>query len=117
MKLNEVIIGGNLTRDPEEHGNMVILRLALNGYKEDETTFVDVKCFKGQADFAKEYLKKGSLVAVVGRLQQDNWEKDGKRNSVLRVICEKLQGVRTSVEPPVPAKSDFDDQLQSAVPF
>lgn len=111
MKLNEVIIGGNLTRDPEEHGNMVILRLALNGYKEDETTFVDVKCFKGQADFAKEYLKKGSLVAVVGRLQQDNWEKDGKKNSVLRVICRDLQGIRSREEQPASAGSDFDDRF------
>ena len=40
---------------------------------------------------ASEYLSKGSPVLVEGRLKLDTWEKDGKKNSKLRVVGEKMQ--------------------------
>jgi single-strand DNA-binding protein len=40
---------------------------------------------------ATEYLNKGSSVLIEGRLKLDTWEKDGKKNSKLRVIGERMQ--------------------------
>jgi single-strand DNA-binding protein len=56
-----------------------------------ETTFVDVTLWARTAEIASEYLNKGSNVLIEGRLKLDTWEKDGKKNSKLRVIGERMQ--------------------------
>ena len=43
------------------------------------------------AEIASEYLNKGSSVLIEGRLKLDTWEKDGKKNSKLRVVGERMQ--------------------------
>ncbi|REK17203.1 MAG: single-stranded DNA-binding protein [Planctomycetota bacterium] len=100
---NRVILVGNLTRDPElryiPSGTAVTeLGLAVNDRRKtssgewvDETTFVDVTCWARTAEVASEYLNKGSSVLIEGRLKLDTWEKDGKKNSKLRVICDRMQ--------------------------
>ena len=57
----------------------------------DETTFVDVTLWGRTAEVATEYLNKGSSLLIEGRLKLDTWEKDGKKNSKLRVIGERMQ--------------------------
>ena len=100
---NRVILIGNLTRDPElryiPSGTAVTeIGLAVNDRRKgpngdwiDETTFVDVTLWGRTAEVASEYLNKGSSVLVEGRLKLDTWEKDGKKNSKLRVVGEKMQ--------------------------
>ncbi len=100
---NRVILVGNLTRDPElryvPSGTAVIeLGLAVNDRRKnasgewvDETTFVDVTLWGRTAEIASEYLNKGSSVLIEGRLKLDTWEKDGKKNSKLRVVGERMQ--------------------------
>jgi single-strand DNA-binding protein len=100
---NRVILIGNLTRDPELRytpaGKAVTeLGLAVNDRRKgpngdwiEETTFVDVTLWERQAEVASEYLTKGSPVLIEGRLKLDTWEKDGKKNSKLRVVGEKMQ--------------------------
>jgi single-strand DNA-binding protein len=100
---NRVILIGNLTRDPELRytpaGKAVTeLGLAVNDRRKgpngdwiDETTFVDVTLWERQAEVASEYLSKGSPVLIEGRLKLDTWEKDGKKNSKLRVVGDKMQ--------------------------
>src|ERR1700687_2279184 len=100
---NRVILIGNLTRDPElryiPSGTAVTeIGLAVNDRHKgpngdwiEETTFVDVTLWARTAEVASEYLSKGSSVLIEGRLKLDTWEKDGKKNSKLRVIGEKMQ--------------------------
>ena len=100
---NRVILVGNLTRDPElryiPSGTAVTeIGLAVNDRRKnsagewvDETTFVDVTLWGRTAEIATEYLNKGSSVLIEGRLKLDTWEKDGKKNSKLRVIGERMQ--------------------------
>ena len=58
----------------------------------DETTFVDVTLWGRTAEIAGEYLSKGAPVLIEGRLKLDTWEgQDGKRNSKLRVVGERMQ--------------------------
>src|SRR3954453_24172260 len=101
--LNRVILVGNLTRDPElryiPSGTAVTdIGLAVNDRRKgangewiEETTFVDVTLWGRTAEIATEYLNKGSSVLIEGRLKLDTWEKDGKKNSKLRVIGERMQ--------------------------
>jgi single-strand DNA-binding protein len=99
---NRVILIGNVTRDPElryiPSGTAVTdvglavndRRKGANGEWIEETTFVDVTLWGRTAEVATEYLNKGSSVMIEGRLKLDTWEKDGKKNSKLRVIGERM---------------------------
>ena len=101
--LNSVILLGNLTRDPE-------LRSTLNGtsvasfglavnrrYRQgeeqrEEVCFVDIVCFGRQAETASEYLSKGNLVMIEGRLQWRSWETpEGQKRSKHEVIANNIQ--------------------------
>jgi single-strand DNA-binding protein len=101
---NRVILLGNVTRDPElryiSNGTAVTdIGLAVNDRRKDgktgewieETTFVDVTLWGRTAEIAGEYVTKGSPLLIEGRLKLDTWEKDGKKNSKLRVVGERMQ--------------------------
>ncbi len=100
---NRVILVGNLTRDVElrylQSGMAVTdIGLAVNDRRKtqtgewvDEPVFVDVTLWGRSAEVASEYLSKGSSVLIEGRLKLDTWEKDGKKNSKLRVVGERMQ--------------------------
>ena len=100
---NRVILVGNVTRDPElrytPSGTAVTeIGLAVNDRRKgpngdwiEETTFVDVTLWERTAEIACEYLSKGAPVLIEGRLKLDTWEKEGKKNSKLRVVGEKMQ--------------------------
>jgi single-strand DNA-binding protein len=100
---NRVVLLGNVTRDPElryiSSGTAVTdIGLAVNDRRKtptgewvEETTFVDVTLWGRTAEIACEYATKGSPLLIEGRLKLDTWEKDGKKNSKLRVVGEKLQ--------------------------
>ena len=100
---NRVILIGNLTRDPElryiPSGAAVCdIGLAVNDRRKgpngdwiEETTFVDVTLWSRTAEVVSEYCTKGAPLFVEGRLKLDTWEKDGKKNSKLRVVGEKIQ--------------------------
>jgi single-strand DNA-binding protein len=101
--LNKVYLAGNLTRDPEVRytpkGTAVgDLAIAINqsyktaeGQTKEEVTYVDIVAWGRQAETCKEYLTKGSPILVEGRLQLDQWEKDGEKKSRLRVRAERIQ--------------------------
>ena len=57
----------------------------------DEVSYVDITLWGRTAEVAAEYLTKGSPVFIEGRLKQDSWEKDGKKNYKLKVVGERLQ--------------------------
>jgi single-strand DNA-binding protein len=100
---NRVVLLGNVTRDPELRyvpSGMAVtdLGLAVNDRRKnasgewvEETTFVDITLWGRTAEVACEYLSKGSPVFIEGRLKLDTWEKEGKKNSKLKVVGEKLQ--------------------------
>jgi single-strand DNA-binding protein len=100
---NRVILVGNLTRDPELRyipSGMAVtdIGLAVNDRRKnaqgewvEDTTFVDVTLWGRTAEVASEYLGKGSPLLIEGRLKLDTWEKDGKKNSKLRVVGERMQ--------------------------
>jgi single-strand DNA-binding protein len=100
---NRVVLLGNVTRDPElryiASGTAVTdIGLAVNDRRKtatgewvEETTFVDVTLWGRTAEVAGEYVTKGSPILIEGRLKLDTWEKDGKKNSKLRVVGERMQ--------------------------
>ena len=115
--LNKVVLIGRLTRDPElrftpTNGTAVAsFTLAvgrMNG--KDETDFIDIVVWNKQAESCAQYLSKGKLAAVAGRLQIRSYEaKDGTKRRVAEVVAETVQFLspRGSNEPG--PRSDFDE--------
>ncbi|MGE4357625.1 MAG: single-stranded DNA-binding protein [Candidatus Omnitrophota bacterium] len=101
--LNKVFLIGNLTRDPELRytptGTAVVnFGIAVNrrftdssGEKKEETCFVRIVVFGKQAESCNQYLTKGRLVFVEGRLQYRSWETGGEKRNSLDVIAERVQ--------------------------
>lgn len=86
---------GNLTKDPEvretSSGKTVAnLRIAVNTYG-DKTSYFDLVVWERTAEIAGEYLSKGSAVAVSGRLEQREWEKDGQKRSSVELVVNDLK--------------------------
>ena len=101
--LNSVILLGNLTRDPElrttpQGTSVASFGLAVNRrYRQregqrEEVCFVDIVCFGRQAETASEYLSKGNLAMIEGRLQWRSWETpEGQKRSKHEVIANNIQ--------------------------
>ena len=97
--LNVVVLLGNLTRDPElrttsQGTSVASFGLAVNRrYRQgdetkEEVCFIDITCFGRQAETASEYLSKGNLVTIEGRLQWRSWETpEGQKRSKHEVIA------------------------------
>jgi single-strand DNA-binding protein len=100
--MNRVFLMGNVTRDPElryiSNGSAVTeIGLAINDRRKsstgewvEETTFVDITLWGRTAEIAGEYVTKGAPLLIEGRLKLDMWEKDGKKNSKLRVVGDRM---------------------------
>ena len=96
---NQVILMGNLTRDPElrttpNGQNVCSFSLALNrSYKgaDDEwkevTDYVDVVAWGSLGERVAQYLTKGRPALVNGRLQSRSWEQDGAKRSKVEVVA------------------------------
>src|SRR5229473_6450632 len=97
--LNKVILIGRLATDPElkytPSGVAVTsFRIAVdrafgarNAEGEKETDFIDIVAWKQSAEFAANYLNKGRLIAVDGRLQIRNWvAQDGTKRRSAEVV-------------------------------
>ncbi|MEE8304339.1 MAG: single-stranded DNA-binding protein [Candidatus Tectomicrobia bacterium] len=101
--LNSVILLGNLTRDPElrytPQGTAVAtFGLAVNRrYRQDDqqsedVCFVDIVTFGRQAETVSEYLTKGNLAMIEGRLQWRSWETpEGQKRSKHEVVANNVQ--------------------------
>jgi single-strand DNA-binding protein len=96
---------GRLTRDAElkkiGEKNVISFSIAVNEFK-DEVSFFDIEHWTTFYKIA-EYLKKGTQVAVLGRLKQDRWQdKDGNNRSKIKIVAEQLQllgGKKDVVQP------------------
>jgi single-strand DNA-binding protein len=91
--LNTVVLVGRLTKTPELRyttgGKAVAtLRLAVDrgGSGDKETDFIDVVVWEKQAETVANYLDKGRLIGVQGRLQIRQYEKDGQKREKAEVV-------------------------------
>ncbi len=99
---NQVILMGNLTRDPElrqtpNGQNVCSFSLALNrSYKAadgnwtDATDYIDVVAWGPLGERVSQYLTKGRPCLVNGRLQSRSWEQDGQKRSKVEVNAQDV---------------------------
>ncbi|PIU15223.1 single-stranded DNA-binding protein [bacterium (Candidatus Gribaldobacteria) CG08_land_8_20_14_0_20_39_15] len=104
MNLNKVFVLGNLTRDPERKvlpsgGTVVNFSIATNRVyydqnkqKQEEVEFHNIVAFGKTAEIIAQYLKKGSLALIEGRLRTRNWQDQaGVKHYRTEIFAERLQ--------------------------
>ena len=90
---------GRLTRDPDVRYNpntqVAVARFTIaidSGYGDNKRTdFPSIVVFGNMAEVVEKYLKKGSQVAVQGRLQTGSYEKDGVRHYTTDIIASNIE--------------------------
>ena len=97
--MNKVMLMGRLTRDPEvrvtQDGQTTIAKFGIavdRRGKEDKADFFNVTAFNKTAQFAEKYLKKGTKIALAGRLQLDEYtNKDGQKVTSVSIVAEEVE--------------------------
>ena len=135
--MNKAIIIGRLVADPEiryTQGNEPIAiaryRLAVDRRfkKEGEQTadFIPCIAFSKLAEFAKNYLKKGTKIAVVGRIQTSNYtNKDGQKVYTTDIVVEECEFAESkaasgTAQPQTAPDDEFvpiPDDITDSLPF
>ena len=104
MYLNKALIIGNLTRDPElkslPSGTQVAsFGVATNrvykdkdGNKQEQTDYHNIVVFGRQAETTAQYLKKGSMALIEGRIQTRSWDADdGTKRYRTEIVADRIQ--------------------------
>ena len=100
--MNKVVLIGRLTKDPElrytqsnipaASFTLAVNRNFQNQNGEREADFINIVMWRKQAETAKKYLAKGSLIAVEGRIQTRNYDgQDGKKVYVTEVVADNFE--------------------------
>ena len=101
---NRIVLIGRLTADPElrytpsgvpvAKFRLAVNRQGKNQAGEQEADFVNIVLWRQQAEFSANYLNKGRLVLVEGRLQIRQWSgQDGQRRSTTEVVGNSVQAL------------------------
>lgn len=97
--INQVILMGNLTRDPElrttpSGQNVCSFSLAVNrswqgqdGTQQDAVDYFDITAWGKLGELVNQYLSKGRKCLVQGRLSQRSWEQEGQKRSKVEVVA------------------------------
>lgn len=121
--VNKTIHTGRICHDLElkqtQNGVPVCsFTLAVNRPRvKDTTDFLNIVCWRQNADFIAKYAKKGSLISVVGTLQSRKFQdKDGKNHTAIEIVADEVSiiaNVQQSAEtaPTIPENdtSNFED--------
>ncbi len=100
--INRVVLVGRLTKDPElrytpsgiamARFTLAVNRTFSNQQGEREADFINCVVWRKQAENTANFLKKGSLAGVEGRIQTGSYEgQDGKRVYTTDVVCDSVQ--------------------------
>lgn len=132
MNFNKAFILGNVTRDPElrqlPSGQAVAtFGLATNRFYKDQSgqrqqsaEFHNVVAWGRLAEIAAQYLKKGSLVFIEGRIQTRSWQdqNSGQKRWRTEVIAENMQlGPRQGAKAPGAGASEEEVQPPAQEPI
>lgn len=102
--LNNVVLIGRLASDPDlrytPNGvatctfRLAVDRERKNQQGEREADFLPIVAWKQSAEFCANYLSKGRLVAVTGRIQTRNWVgQDGQKHYATEIIAHSLKAL------------------------
>ena len=132
--LNQIIVMGRMTRDPElrmtqSQKSVANFTLAVDrdyapAGERKETDFIDCVVFGGTADFVHTYFTKGSMAIVKGRLQIRDWtDREGNKRRSAEIMADSVyfgesKKQETRATPVNVSASSFEDLAEDGeLPF
>lgn len=105
MSVNKVILVGHVGKDPEVRyleKNVAVANFTLatteRGYTAqngtqvpDRTEWHNIVAWRGLAELAEKYIRKGSQLYVEGKIQTRSWERDGVKRYTTEIYAESIQ--------------------------
>lgn len=128
--VNKVILIGNLGKDPEiisfdggvKKASFSIATTEVfrnrDGQEVEQTEWHNIVMWRGLADIAEKYLRKGSQIYVEGRIKYRSYEKDGQKRYITDIECDEMTmiGSRGQSEYSPSQDQSSDTNKQSAPP-
>lgn len=133
--MNKVILMGRLTKEPEvrytqnDSNQMAIARFTLAVDRrikkegQQDADFISCVAFGRQGEFAEKYLKQGTKIALVGRIQTGSYtNKDGQKVYTTDVVVEEMEFAESKKESkpqeaPDSGFMDVPDGIEQDLPF
>ena len=135
--MNKVIMIGRLTRDPEVRYGANGTQSAVGKFslavdkrfkREGQPTadFFNCTVFGKQAEFAEKYLRKGTKIAIVGSLQNNDYtNKEGQKVKDMQIIVDEMEFAESKAAGSEPAQGkpigggfmQMDDLSDEDLPF
>ena len=116
--MNKVILIGNLGRDPELRtmgDDSSVCNFSLATSYGEKTEWHNCVAWGNQGALIAHYVKKGNKLAVEGRLQTREYEKDGVVRRATEIVVERFDFIEKKNTPPDAIKSDTT--AEDRVPF
>lgn len=129
--LNRVQLIGRLGRDPEvkftptgkkvAHFSIAVSNRwkSRDGEAKEYTEWVNVEAWERLGEVCQEYLHKGSLVYLEGRLKTDKYESEGENKYYTKVVALSMQMLdrKPSEEPEMTVEENASDYEAEVLPF
>ena len=127
--LNRIVLIGRVTADPElrytgsgipvANFRIAVDRSFTSSSGERQTDFINIVAWRQRAEFSANYLTKGRLVAVDGRLQIREWTtQEGQRRQTAEVVADEVRGLdrprEEGARPPAEEEQSATGEEQSA---
>ena len=120
--MNKVTLIGRLTKDPELRYTssnipsatftLAVNRQFTNQNGVREADFINIVMWRKQAETAKKYLAKGSLIAIEGRIQTRNYDgNDGKKVYVTEVVADNFEFLETKGQRSANTDIEFNQDI------
>lgn len=131
--VNKVILVGNLGKDPEiRHleGGTAVAKFSLattesykdkSGQRIEQTEWHNVVVWRGLAEIAEKYLKKGMTIYVEGKLRTRSWDdKEGQKHYSTEIVGDTFTILSKKENSPLPGKDDdagLGNRIGDDLPF
>ena len=121
--MNKAVLTGRLARDPEVRATkegLTIARftLAVDRKKDEKADFFNLTAFGKTGEFVEKYLKKGTKINVIGRLQNDEYtNRDGQKVTSTIIIVDEVEFCESKKTAEKPADSFVPIGNDEELPF
>jgi single-strand DNA-binding protein len=136
MSVNKVILVGRLGRDPETRftsGGQAVANFTMatdysykdrNGERQKRTEWHRIVAWRKLAEIVQQYLKKGSLIYIEGRIETREWQdKEGQKRYTTEIIADEMRmlggrgdGAATGAGASAPASTSRSEDFDRAAP-
>lgn len=116
--LNKIILVGRLTKDPDlrytvERVPFVRFSLAVDRWRGKGTDFINIVAWRQLAEICSQYLKKGRLVLIEGRIQVRTYDdQQGKKRWITEVLANEMK-ILDKADKSMPKEDAGSDKIES----